>query len=81
MMTIKETVKEIVNKSQGLKAVELSMRVLTETKYDVKSEDIIKTIEDLVREGEIVELEYILPQMDYRIKSIYFPKGTNILER
>lgn len=31
---------------------------------------------DLLNTREVIEIEYILPQMDYRIKSMYFPKGT-----
>lgn len=39
-------------------------------------DDFIYQLEELVKDNEIVELEYILPQLDYRIKSMYFPKGT-----
>lgn len=35
-----------------------------------------QTIEEAVKDGSIVELEYILPDMNYRIKSMLFPKGT-----
>lgn len=38
--------------------------------------DPIDLIELMVKEGEIVELEYSLPDSNYRIKSMFFPKGT-----
>lgn len=38
--------------------------------------DITRYLMKLVNEGKIVELEYELPHMDYRIKSMYFLAGT-----
>lgn len=40
--------------------------------------NIIKTVEELVMEGELVEIEYVLPSMQYRIKSFLLPKNTNL---
>lgn len=45
---------------------------------DVSNKDIVDSLEELVRLGRIVEVEYTLPKMDYRVKSIYFPAGTKV---
>jgi hypothetical protein len=39
----------------------------------------VKTIGELVEKGELVEVEYIRPDAPNKIKSILFPKGTQIL--
>lgn len=76
---MKEIITNIVNSSQGIKAVELVLKVMEEinpVKFDEKEYN--KCLTELINNKEIVEIEYILHQMDYRIKSIYFPKGTII---
>ena len=78
-MTYKEAILTSVNTRQGITAVELVLNCMSfigpsqfeEVEYTFQ-------LAELVSNKEIVELEYILPQMDYRIKSIYFPKGTKI---
>lgn len=35
-------------------------------------------VELLIAEGKIIELEYIQPNMPYRVKTILFPAGTEI---
>ena len=35
-------------------------------------------IQSLVEKGELIEIEYVVPRMNYRIKSLLFPKGTEI---
>jgi len=76
-MTIKEAILDIVNSNSGIKAVDLIIEVSTvypNLSYDEFSAEIAK----LIHEEGIIELEYTLPDMYYRIKSIYFPKGTTI---
>ena len=36
------------------------------------------TIEDMIWSGRIIEVEYELPTMEYRVKSFYLPGKTNI---
>jgi hypothetical protein len=72
-MTIQERIIEIVENKQAIKGTELAVILATEF-LDV--DNVTEIIETLVKNGEIVELEYSLPNMNYRIKSIYFPKGT-----
>jgi len=45
---------------------------------NVSGFDILCFIDQLVSEGEIVEVEYILPSMNFRIKSLYLPKGAEV---
>lgn len=80
-ISLRKTILNCVNSAQGLKGVELVLKVmatygpnptrLNNNQYNLE-------LERLVEEKEIVEIEYILPSIDYRIKSIYFPKGTTI---
>lgn len=75
----RELVRNIVEESTGIKAVELATAVVwaIEEKERKQNYDIWKdALDPLIEAGEIVELEYVLPTMDYRIKSIFFPKGT-----
>ena len=80
-MNLEKTILDIVNSSSGIKNVELALKVLHDTlpaQYDAL--EFMQILDGLVALGEIVEIEYTLPQNPDRIKSIYFPKGTNILK-
>jgi hypothetical protein len=59
----------------GISAVVLISRVYVE----FPGEDNLAIIEQMVTDGKIVEVEYVLSTMDYRIKSVYFPMGTRII--
>jgi hypothetical protein len=68
-----------INAHSGVKGVELVMLILGDTNpSNISIEAYHYELANLVKEGEIVEVEYTLPSMDYRVKSIYFPKGTII---
>lgn len=41
--------------------------------------DLIQLIDELINEKKIIEVEYVLPTMDYRVKSFLLPFGTNIM--
>lgn len=76
-MTLREAILISVNSHQGVKGVDLVLNVMGIIgPFKVNHEELVSELAQLVLNKEIVELEYILPQMDYRIKSIYFPKGT-----
>lgn len=81
-MTTKEAILNIINTRQGVKSVNLALDVMSLTN-PISFDDIPyqKELAELVKSGEIIELEYILPDMDYRVKSIYFPKGTKFCEK
>lgn len=61
-----------------LKGVDMALEVAKAHIEDVTAKDITDTLEALVQEGKIVEVEYVLPQANYRCKSIYFPRGTEV---
>lgn len=79
-MNRNEAKKEIVatvEAVQGCKATELiaNERILP---LIAANFDIIGMIAELCSEGELVEIEYIIPNIPYRVKSFLFPKGTKV---
>jgi len=77
---IKKAIKEIVEARQGCKATELVVFIAEERpELLVVLGEVIEAVDELIHEGEIVEVEYILPTMDYRVKSFLLPKGTQII--
>ena len=88
-MTLKEMhalIREIVTEKPGIKGTELITDVLTEmylkgqgyAEHFAPDLEPVDAINTLVKQGDIVEIEYCVPVMSYRIKSLYFPKGTEI---
>lgn len=76
---MREAILTTVNTRQGINGVHLVLNVMSIVgPMKLENDEYNQELEKLVESGEIVELEYVLPQMDYRIKSIYFPKGTII---
>lgn len=85
MVIVKEELKTFVKDllhggpKRGIElVVALATHVHSLGETDDRFIDIVVFINDLVKEGEIVEVEYELPSMSYRAKSLYFPKGTTI---
>jgi len=77
MTDYKEIIKTKIDNSTGIKGVELSLAVMDVVNPAIfKFEEYWNAITELVESGEVMELEFVLPQIDYRTKSIYFPKGT-----
>jgi len=71
----------LVEQAQGCKALELIAKLGSEQVWvieEVNSWTAIELIEELVEEGELIEIEYTLPNMSYRVKSFLLPKGTEI---
>ena len=60
---------ETVTRLQRCKVMELIAKIRT-TPEDIQA---------LIDSGDLVEVEYILPSINYRIKSFLLPKGTKIL--
>lgn len=69
----KQRLVNIITEKQGMKAVELAGLAALSFSCD---ESVVLLLDELVREKSIVEVEYVLPNMSYRIKSMFFPKGT-----
>jgi len=75
-----ETIIRIVNNNQGLKGTELVLKLMS-ADLNIEATTLLKAIDEVVQDGEIIEVEYTLPtmnSMNYRVKSMYFPKGTVI---
>lgn len=73
---------EIVKENPGIKSAELSAKLTIkkcENNLKVEGSEIVKAIDDAAKEGLILEMEYILPSMPYRIKSVYFPADTKLM--
>jgi len=77
---IEDLIIKVVESSQGIKAVDLTIKVISEIiPRDINNLDVLGVLQDLVLRGELVEIEYSLPQMSYRTKSFFLPKGSKIL--
>ena len=64
---------EIVKENPGIKSAELAVKLTIkkcENNLKVEGSEIVKAIDDAAKEGLILEMEYILPSMPYRIKSV-----------
>lgn len=77
-MTAKESIIQIVNNHQGIKGTELAIQVISEH-LNISPDDFDSALAECIKNGDIVEVEYTLPMMDYRVKSLYFPKETVIV--
>ena len=72
---VKNRIVEIVTEKQGCKATELC--AIKELIFkDCKP--IPELIDELIEEERIFEIEYVLPAMNYRIKSFLLPAETQI---
>lgn len=73
---------EIVKENPGIKSTELAAKLTIkkcENSLKVEGHEIVKAIDEAVTEGLILEIEYVLPSMPYRIKSVYFPANTKLM--
>lgn len=70
-----ERIAQVVSEKQGLKETELVV-ILTATD---PTKEWPSLIEKAIWDGVIISVDYTLPAQSDRIKSILFPKGTNIL--
>lgn len=62
--------------SSGIKATELTVQLAQHHPYE--SERYMALVQQLIEYGEIIEVEYVLPDMPYRSKSFYLPKGAKV---
>ncbi len=78
-----DTILWAVNTSEGIKGVDLALKVLEKTSPNYFESHLYQScIEELVEKNKILEVEYILPseriERVKRIKSFYLPIGTGI---
>lgn len=74
---MRDTILEVINNAQGIKNVELSLKVMDRinpVKFNFQL--FLDELQKLVDDKEVIEIEYVLSNMNYRIKSFYLPKGT-----
>ena len=77
-LTLREAILTTVNTRNGVNNVDLILNCMELFSPWFDDMDYVFQLAELVSSREIVELEFILFHMDYRIKSIYFPKGTKL---
>jgi len=75
-MTTKDAILKVVESHPGIHGVLLVVDVIELIGPTFIGSEYETTIQKLIDDEEITELEYILPRMSYRIKSLYFPKET-----
>jgi hypothetical protein len=79
--TIEAIIEQVVEQTPGIRATVLLCRAARAFR-EISSEpypDIPDAIDKMVLYGMIVEMNYTLEQSDYRIRSIYFPRGTKFV--
>jgi len=79
---VKSLIIQIVSDKQGCKGVELVTELASQV-YMAQKEpspefDIPQILSDMADDGEIIEIEYWTPVMEYRVKSFYLPKGSEV---
>jgi hypothetical protein len=72
---IKSSILQFVSQRPGCTPIELVCGIAFGENFAV---DVPVLLETLVDEGSLIEVEYVLPTMDYRTKSILFSKGSEI---
>lgn len=78
-MTVRDAILRTVEANQGLKGVDLVVKVMGLINPNFFTpEEFNAELMKLVNERMLVELTYELSNMDYRTKSMYFPKGTRL---
>lgn len=85
---VRNLILNVVNESPGVQGIELVVKchkrraLVDDDPYSDENIDdtidIIDEIDELVNDGNLVEIEYTLTSMSYRTKMVYFPKGTKI---
>lgn len=61
---------------QGIKVTQLASE--PEIVMGLQGFDIPDLLDEMVQEGKIMEIEYVLPDMQWRCKSFYLPVGTKV---
>ena len=77
MTDFEQLIVKIVEDHQGLKATELAVLVGDNKATVGLLGDFPLILDKLVSEGKLVELEYVLPSMNYRAKSFILPANTS----
>jgi hypothetical protein len=74
----KQVLIDTVAEVQGCKSMELIGYAAEKMGEEFARHDFMQALQEAIDEGDIEEVEYILPQLDFRIKSFLLPKNTQI---
>lgn len=77
---MRDTILHILSLRNGIKAVDLALNVMEKInpqRFSTEGYHLI--LEKLVKNGDIVELSYVDPDIPIRLKFMYFAKGTLFL--
>lgn len=70
----KEMLLEKIVGLQGMKATQIA----TEFAVELQDFNVPELLDQMVKEGKIIEIEYTLPEMTWRCKSFYLPGGADV---
>lgn len=73
---IEEMILNLIHANYGLKGAELILKIMSRD-LNVTNNQVMDSIFDLIEAGDLVEIEYILPN-HHASKSFVLPKGTQI---
>lgn len=74
LRAIERTIVAVVIAKQGCKSTELA----TELAPEITAGPLTKAVERLRDSGALIEIEYVLPSMPWRVKSFLLPGDTNL---
>lgn len=76
---LRELISSIVTHEQGCKGVELVTKVIVRAHSSgvgaFDSQTVTEALGRMVGQGDLVEVEYVLPEAPHRAKSFFLPKG------
>jgi len=74
---IKDIIIDLIERRQGMKGVDFALEI-GRVFPDIDGKKVLDTLTKMAEAGDIIEVEYILPSMKYRVKSFYLPKDTEL---
>jgi hypothetical protein len=77
MTDLDDYILSVVEDKGPIKNTELALSVASHM-HGITGSDVTESLDRLLAANQIIEVEYVLASMDYRVKSLYFPKDTRI---
>ena len=79
-MIDKDIVQMVVREVQGGKGVEIATRCVRKMiENGVECPNVPELLSLMVANGELVEVEYVLPDHPHQVKSFYLPKSSRVM--
>jgi hypothetical protein len=79
LQIIKENILSILQEERYINACSLMGKLSEEVIKNFTHEEVQSALLELEEEKKLVALNFILGSMNYRVKTIYFQEGTNLL--